>query len=52
MKRQNVKNRPLIKDIAREADPSLIFNGDCSRESGYNLALEIIQPKPKVTVKN
>jgi len=30
-------------------DPSLIFKGDYSRESGYNLALEIIQTKPKVT---
>ena len=32
-----------------KADPSLIFNGDYSRESGYRLALEIIQTKPKVT---
>jgi LacI family transcriptional regulator len=30
-------------------DPSLIFKGDYSRESGYNLALEIIQTQPKVT---
>jgi LacI family transcriptional regulator len=31
------------------ADPSLIFKGDYRRETGYNLALEIIQTKPKAT---
>ncbi len=30
-------------------DPTLIFKGDYSRKTGYNLALEIIQTKPKVT---
>ena len=32
-----------------KVDSSLIFKGDFSRESGYNLALEIIQTNPKVT---
>jgi DNA-binding LacI/PurR family transcriptional regulator len=32
-----------------KADPSLVFKGDYSRETGYNQALEIIQAKPKVT---
>ena len=30
-------------------DPTLIFKGDYSRDSGYKLALEIIQIQPKVT---
>ena len=32
-----------------KADSSLIFKGDFSRDSGYKLALEIFQTKPKVT---
>ena len=32
-----------------KADPSLIFKGDYSRKSGYNLALEIIRTKSEVT---
>ena len=38
-----------FKSRGLKADPSLIFKGDYSRESGYKLALEIIQAKPKVT---
>lgn len=32
-----------------KVDQSLIFRGDYSRETGYNLALEIIRTRPKVS---